>query len=258
MQKVSLKKIYNLKKRSVGITSITAYDASFAKFFDNLGFDIILIGDSLGEVIKGEKDTHSVSLEEMIYHAKSVSNAVNKSYVIADLPKESCSSNKKTLSDSIRLFENTKIDMIKIEFNEKNLDIIQKLNDKKIPVCCHLGLRPQLVNRKSDFRIYGKTEKEKVKIIYNAVLAEKLGAKIILLECVSATVVKELRGLLKIPIIGIGSGESCDGQIVVSYDLLGISINKLPKFIKQDYICKNILEKNMRDFIKYVKKLPNK
>ena len=167
MQKVSLKKIYNLKKRSVGITSITAYDASFAKFFDNLGFDIILIGDSLGEVIKGEKDTHSVSLEEMIYHAKSVSNAVNKSYVIADLPKESCSSSKKILSDSVRLFENTKIDMIKIEFNEKNLDIIQKLNDKRIPVCCHLGLRPQLVNRKSDFRIYGKTEKEKVKIIYN-------------------------------------------------------------------------------------------
>ena len=258
MQKVSLKKIYNLKKRSVGITSITAYDASFAKFFDNLGFDIILIGDSLGEVIKGEKDTHSVSLREMIYHAKSVSDVVNKSYIIADLPKESCSSNKKILTDSIRLFENTKIDMIKIEFNEKNIDIIQKLNEKKIPVCCHLGLRPQLINRKSDFRIYGKTEKEKVKIIYNAVLAEKLGAKIILLECVSTTVVKELRHLLKIPIIGIGSGDSCDGQIVVSYDLLGISINNPPKFIKKDYICKNILEKYMRDFIKYVKKLPNK
>ena len=148
--------------------------------------------------------------------------------------------------------------MIKIEFNEKNIDIIQKLNEKKIPVCCHLGLRPQLINRKSDFRIYGKTEKEKVKIIYNAVLAEKLGAKIILLECVSTTVVKELRHLLKIPIIGIGSGDSCDGQIVVSYDLLGISINNPPKFIKKDYICKNILEKYMRDFIKYVKKLPNK
>ncbi len=258
MQKVSLKKIYNLKKRSVGITSITAYDASFAKFFDNLGFDIILIGDSLGEVIKGEKDTHSVSLREMIYHSKSVSDVVNKSYIIADLPKESCSSNKKILTDSIRLFENTKIDMIKIEFNEKNIDIIQKLNEKKIPVCCHLGLRPQLINRKSDFRIYGKTEKEKEKIIYNAVLAEKLGAKIILLECVSTTVVKELRHLLKIPIIGIGSGDSCDGQIVVSYDLLGISINNPPKFIKKDYICKNILEKYMRDFIKYVKKLPNK
>jgi len=258
VQKVSLKQIYNLKKRSVGITSITAYDASFAKFFDNLGFDIILIGDSLGEVIKGEKDTHSVSLKEMIYHAQSVSNVVNKAYVIADLPKESCSSNKKILNDSVRLFRNTKIDMIKIEFNEENINTIERLYDKKIPVCCHLGLRPQLINRKSEFRIYGKTEKEKVKIIHDAILAEKLGAKIILLECVSNVVVRELRSLLKIPIIGIGSGESCDGQIIVSYDLLGISINKLPKFIKKDYMCKNIIEKNMRKYIKYVKKLPTK
>ncbi len=258
MRKISLKKIYSLKKKHIGITSITAYDASFAKFFDDLGFDIILIGDSLGEVIKGEKNTHNVSIKEMIYHARSVSNAVNKSYVIADLPKDSCSSNRKIISDSIALFKNTKIDMIKIEFNEKNIDIFKKLNNKKIPICSHLGLRPQLISKKYEFRIYGKTEKEKSEIINNALLAEKHGAKIMLLECVSTTVVKELRAILKIPIIGIGSGESCDGQIIVSYDLLGISFNKLPKFIKKDYICKDILEKRINNYIKHIKKLPNK
>ncbi len=258
MQKVSLKKIYGLKKRHIGITSITAYDASFAKLFDDLGFDIILIGDSLGEVIKGEKDTHNVSLRDIIYHAKSVSNAVNKSYIIADLPKESCSSNRKIISDSIALFENTKIDMIKIEFNAKYINAIKKLRGKKIPICLHLGLRPQFISRKSEFRIYGKSQKEKSEIINNAVLAENLGAKIILVECVCATVVKELKTLLKIPIIGIGSGDSCDGQIIVSYDLLGISFNKLPKFIKRDYTCKSILEKNIKDYIKHVKKLPTK
>ena len=121
MHKVSLKKIHDLKKRHIGITSITAYDASFAKFFDDLGFDIILIGDSLGEVIKGDKNTHNVSLKEMIYHAQSVSNVVNKSYVIADLPKESCSSHRKIISDSVKLFNTTRIDMIKIEFNTKNI-----------------------------------------------------------------------------------------------------------------------------------------
>lgn len=257
MRKISLKKIYSLKKKHIGITSITAYDASFAKFFDDLGFDIILIGDSLGEVIKGEKNTHNVSIKEMIYHARSVSNAVNKSYVIADLPKDSCSSNRKIISDSIALFKNTKIDMIKIEFNEKNIDIFKKLNNKKIPICSHLGLRPQLISKKYEFRIYGKTEKEKSEIINNALLAEKHGAKIMLLECVSTTVVKELRAILKIPIIGIGSGESCDGQIIVSYDLLGISFNKLPKFIKKDYICKDILEKRINNYIKHIKKLPN-
>ncbi len=257
MRKISLKKIYSLKKKHIGITSITAYDASFAKFFDDLGFDIILIGDSLGEVIKGEKNTHNVSIKEMIYHARSVSNAVNKSYVIADLPKDSCSSNRKIISDSIALFKNTKIDMIKIEFNEKNIDIFKKLNNKKIPICSHLGLRPQLISKKYEFRIYGKTEKEKSEIINNALLAEKHGAKIMLLECVSTTVIKELRALLKIPIIGIGSGESCDGQIIVSYDLLGISFNKLPKFIKKDYICKDILEKRINNYIKHIKKLPN-
>ena len=257
MRKISLKKIYSLKKKHIGITSITAYDASFAKFFDDLGFDIILIGDSLGEVIKGEKNTHNVSIKEMIYHARSVSNVVKKSYVIADLPKDSCSSNGKIISDSIALFKNTKIDMIKIEFNEKNIDIFKKLNNKKIPICSHLGLRPQLISKKYEFRIYGKTEKEKSDIINNALLAEKHGAKIMLLECVSTTVVKELRALLKIPIIGIGSGESCDGQIVVSYDLLGISFNKLSKFIKKDYICKDILEKRINNYIKHIKKLPN-
>ena len=258
MPKVSLKKIYSLKKKHIGITSITAYDASFAKFFDDLGFDIILIGDSLGEVIKGEKNTHNVSIKEMIYHAQSVSKVVNKSYVIADLPKESCSSNRKIVSDSIALFKNTKIDMIKIEFNEKNIDTFQKLNDKKIPICSHLGLRPQFISKKCEFRIYGKTGKERSEIIKNAMLAEKYGAKIILLECVNATVAKELRTLLKIPVIGIGSGESCDGQIIVSYDLLGISFNKLPKFIKKDYICKDILEKRINDYIKHIKKLPYK
>ncbi len=258
MPKVSLKKIYSLKKKHIGITSITAYDASFAKFFDDLGFDIILIGDSLGEVIKGEKNTHNVSIKEMIYHAQSVSKVVNKSYVIADLPKESCSSNRKIVSDSIALFKNTKIDMIKIEFNEKNIDTFQKLNDKKIPICSHLGLRPQFISKKCEFRIYGKTGKERSEIIKNAMLAEKYGAKIILLECVNATVAKELRTLLKIPVIGIGSGESCDGQIIVSYDLLGISFNKLPKFIKKDYICKDILENRINDYIKHIKKLPYK
>ena len=258
MRKISLKKIYSLKKKHIGITSITAYDASFARFFDDLGFDIILIGDSLGEVIKGEKNTHNVSLKEMIYHAQSVSNAVKKSYVIADLPKSSCSSDSKIITDSIALFNNTKIDMIKIEFNEKNINIFKKLSNKKIPICSHLGLRPQLISKKYEFRIYGKTEKEKSEIISNALLAEKHGAKIILLECVSTTVVKELRDLLKIPIIGIGSGENCDGQIVVSYDLLGISFNKLPKFIKKDYISKDILEKRINNYIKHIKKLPNK
>ena len=132
------------------------------------------------------------------------------------------------------------------------------MKDRKIPICSHLGLRPQFIRRKSEFRIYGKSEKEKSEIIYNALLTEELGAKIILVECVSTSVVKELRTLLKIPIIGIGSGESCDGQIVVSYDLLGISFNKSPNFVKQENSCKSILERNFKDYIKHVKKLPNK
>ncbi len=258
MRKVSLKQIYSLKKRRVGITSITAYDASFAKFFDEIGFDIILIGDSLGEVVKGEKNTHNVTLDEMIYHAKSVSNAIRRSYVIADLPKDSCKSQKRIISDCVKLYNKTKIDMIKIEYNEKNMGCIKKLNDLKIPICFHLGLRPQLVTKKSQFRIYGKSEKERSKLIDNAQLAEKLGAKMILLECVSSIVIKELKSLLKVPIIGIGSGERCDGQIIVSYDLLGISFNKLPKFNQKEYVCRPELEICIKKYIKHVRKLSNK
>ena len=125
-------------------------------------------------------------------------------------------------------------------------------------LCSHLGLRPQFINKKCEFRIYGRTEKEKSEIIRNALLAEKHGAKIILLECVSTSVVKKLQTLLKIPIIGIGSGDNCDGQIIVSYDLLGISFNRLPKFIQKNYICRNVLEKNIKDYINMIKRLPDK
>ena len=255
---MSLKKIYSLKKSQIGITSITAYDASFAKFFDEIGFDIILIGDSLGEVIKGEKNTHNVSLDEMIYHAQSVSNAIKRSYIIADLPKKSCGTREKIISGCSKLYKNSKVDMIKVEFDERKINSILKLNDLKIPICFHLGLRPQYITKKSQFRIYGKTEKEKSEIIKNAKLAEQLGAKIILLECVSSNVVKELRSTLKTPIIGIGSGKNCDGQIVVSYDLLGISYNKIPKLIKKEYMCRTVLEKCIKDYIKDVKKLSYK
>ena len=254
MPRISLKKLYALKSSKVGITAITAYDASFAKFFDNCGVDIILIGDSLGEVIKGEKNTHKVTLDEMIYHTSAVCRSTKSSYLIADLPRESCKSINRLIRDAKKLFRACKINMLKIEINSKNIHYLSKLHDEKIPVCCHLGLTPQYVTNRKSFRKYGKCPSERIEIIKNACLAEKLGAKILLLECVSDEVVNSLKTIVKIPIIGIGSGKSCDGQIIVCYDLLGISYNQSPSFLDKKYFSIPSFHARLNKYISNVKK----
>ena len=253
MAKISIKKLNSLKNSKIGITAITAYDASFAKYFDDCGIDILLIGDSLGEVIKGQNNTHDVTMDEMIYHASAVARSTKSCYLIADLPKQSCSSLKNMIKDARKLITSCKIDMIKIEVNSKNVHLLSKFKSEKIPVCCHLGLTPQYVSSRMNFRKYGKSPYEKAQIIKNACLAEKLGAKIILLECVSNNVVDELKPILKVPIIGIGSGKSCDGQIVVCYDLLGISFNQSPKSLDRKYLSISNFQSRVKKYISNVK-----
>ena len=249
MSKVSLKKIQLLKKNHMGIVAITAYDASFASYFDKLGIDIILIGDSLGEVIKGEKNTHGVTLENMIYHSKAVRQAVKHSYLISDLPKKSSLNKVTALKHSKKIIKECKIDMIKVECNNDNLNLIEYLIKNKIPVCCHLGLTPQFISHKKDFRKYGKSQKEFTSLIKIAQKIQKIGSKIILIECVTDTLARELRKIINIPIIGIGSGKSCDGQILVSYDILNISYNSIPRLVNKEYFKIKDIDARIRKYI---------
>tara|TARA_Y100000992_G_C21250117_1_gene485403 strand:- start:64 stop:807 length:744 start_codon:yes stop_codon:yes gene_type:complete len=216
------------------LSCITAYDASIAKYLETQGVNIVLVGDSLGQVIKGDKSTHNVSFEEIIYHAKCVTSGTKRATVMVDLPKNTYNTKSEAFKNSIKLINNNLADLIKIEVDSFNLDIAEYLVQKNVPVCGHLGLLPQSVKNKSQFRKYGKTKKEASLIYNNATLLDKMGVKIILLECVEATLARRIVNICSCPVIGIGSGLGLDGQVAVIYDLLGISFNKITSLTKKN------------------------
>ena len=229
------------------LSCITAYDASIAKYLETQGVNIVLVGDSLGQVIKGDKSTHNVSFEEIIYHAKCVTSGTKRATVMVDLPKNTYNTKSEAFKNSIKLINNNLADLIKIEVDSFNLDIAEYLVQKNVPVCGHLGLLPQSVKNKSQFRKYGKTKKEASLIYNNATLLDKMGVKIILLECVEATLARRIVNICSCPVIGIGSGLGLDGQVAVIYDLLGISFNKITSLTKKN---EKVINKVIQAFIK--------
>ena len=240
----NLDKLIKLYSRGKKLTCITAYDASFAKYLDKSNIDIILVGDSLGQVIKGDKSTHNVILDEIIYHSKCVKSGLNKAVMMVDLPK-------KTYSNKIQAYKNINkvinvcgADIVKLEIDNSNINIVEYLISKKIPLCAHIGLLPQTVTSKSGYRKYGKLKSEADMIYKNALKLDEIGIKIILLECLDHTLAKRISKDCKAPVIGIGSGNKLDGQVAVIYDLLGISYNKISSLTSKEHpVFKNIINK---------------
>lgn len=234
-------------KKGTSLSCITAYDASIAKYLEEQGINILLVGDSLGQVIKGDESTHNVSFEEITYHAKCVASAAKKATVMVDLPKNTYNTKLSSFRNSKKLIDNNLADLIKIEVHYDNLDIVRYLVKKNIPVCGHLGLLPQSIKNKSGYRKYGKTKNEANLLYDNAISLDNMGVKIILLECVENTLAKRITNACTCPVIGIGSGLGLDGQVAVIYDLLGISFNKISSFTKENELAIN---KVIRSFIK--------
>jgi 3-methyl-2-oxobutanoate hydroxymethyltransferase len=226
-----MKKSNRFKKFHLGekcISCITSYDATFSNFLDRLGVDIILVGDSLGQVIKGENSTHRVSLDEIIYHSKCVKSGIKSAMLMVDLPKDTYTTKNQAYINSSKIISECKADLIKIEVDDNNLDIASYLVSKNVPLCGHIGLLPQSIESKKGYRKYGKKKKE-ADLLYNYALnLDDMGTDLILLECVDETLAKRITEACKAPVIGIGSGSPLDGQVAVIYDLLGISFNQIP------------------------------
>ena len=236
-------KNFNRRKK---ISCITAYDASMSKFLDSKGIDIILVGDSLGQVIKGDKTTHDVTINEIIYHARCVGTGINKSLLMVDLPINTYDTKKQALHYSTKILNETHADIIKLEVNN-NIDIVEYLVGKDIPICAHLGLLPQSIRSKTGYRKYGKVPKEADSIIEKAISLNNIGIKIILLECIESQLSKKIRNMSNCPVIGIGSGPFLDGQVAVIYDLLGISFNKISSLSKDNSkVVENIIKNFLR------------
>ena len=244
------KKINNiLKKRNkVKIVSLTAYSKNIAEIIDKY-CDIILVGDSLANVLYGMDNTHNVSLNTIIKHSISVKKGVNKSLLVVDMPKGSYNTPEQAKKNAKLIKKKTKCDAIKIESNNKNFKIIQEIIKAKIPVMGHIGFTPQF---KSKFKVQGKNEKEKKRLIREALSIEKAGAFSIVLECVTPQTSNAITKLLKIPTIGIGSSSYCDGQILVTDDILGLS-GFYPKFVKKYANLNSIIALAVKKYSKEVK-----
>lgn len=217
-----------MKQRGEKISCLTAYDASFSALVDQSGVDVILVGDSLGMTIQGHGTTLPVTLTDIIYHACCVGRARKRAFVIADLPFMTYSTPVAAAENAAKLMQSGSVQMIKLEGARP--DIARFLVDQGIPVCGHLGLLPQFINQLGGYAVQGKTAAEAEKIIADARQLQQAGAGLIVLECVPATLAKAVSEQLTIPVIGIGAGVDCDGQVLVLYDMLDISIGKRPRF----------------------------
>lgn len=222
------------------ITALTAYDYTFAKLLDRAGVDVLLVGDSLGSVVKGEKNTLSVTLEEVIYHTRCVVRAATHSLVVADLPFMSYQvSIERALESAGRLLKEGGASAVKLEGGEHMEETIRRMVEVDIPVMGHVGLTPQSYNRMGGHKLQGKTGGDSrvispaEKVIRDAQAVERAGAFAVVLEGVPEEVAHEITNLVSIPTIGIGAGSECDGQILVCYDLLGLDPDFHPKFVKR-------------------------
>ena len=251
------KKIQNIinKKNKSKIVSLTAYSKNIAKILDKY-CDIVLVGDSLANVLYGLNNTHKVNLENMIQHTASVRKGIKKSLLVADMPKGSYGNLKLAKKNAKLLMKKTDCDAVKIESNKKNFKIIKFLVKHKIPVMGHIGFTPQF-NKK--FKIEGDSKKKADKLLKEAKNIEKAGAFSIVLECINSEASKLITNSLKIPTIGIGSSNNCDGQILVTDDMLGIS-GFYPKFVKKYLSLDRIIEKAIKKYTRDVKlkKFPSK
>jgi len=244
---LKIKKIL-LKKNKCKIVSLTAYSKSIAKILDK-HVDIILVGDSMANVLYGHKNTHKMSLENIIQHTLSVKMGVKKSLLVVDMPKGTYNNIKHALKNVKLVFKKTRCEAVKLENYKKNHKIIEALVKKKIPVMGHIGYTPQF---KKKFKIAGQTKSEVNKLLQEAKLIERAGAFSIVLECLSPSSARLITSELNIPTIGIGSSSRCDGQILVTDDMLGIS-GFYPKFVKKYVKLDGIIEKAVQKYTREVK-----
>jgi len=232
-------------KNSKGVkplVMITAYDALFAKLLEESA-DMLLVGDSLNMSFAGKSDTISATLEQMIYHTNAVAQGAKNSFIICDMPFGTYTNEKNALKNSIKVFQETQADCVKIEGGADKAHIVKHLTDNGIAVCGHIGLLPQSVRSEGGYKVKGKTEEEKKQLIKDAKKIEKAGAFCMVLEGCKADVAKEIATSVSIPVIGIGAGKDVDGQVLVFSDMLGLFEAFTPKFVKK-YIDGASLVKN--------------
>ena len=250
-----IKKIFNKKKRSK-IICLTAYSKNIAEEVDKYA-DIILVGDSLGSVLYNYDTTRKVTLTNMIDHSKSVRLGVKKSLMVVDMPYNTYNSKVIALKNAKKIIKETKCDAVKLEGGKNIINQVKFLIKNKIPVMGHLGLLPQ--TSRGNFKSKGRTDRETKQLIKDSLLLQNSGVFSIVLECIKTSTAKQITNKLKIPTIGIGSSINCDGQVLVTDDLIGLNDTRI-KFVKKFINIKKYINFGLKKFTKQVKakKYPSK
>lgn len=249
MGKVSIESLKIKKENNQKIVMVTAYDFPFAKLADQSGVDIILVGDSLANVVLGLESTKEVGMTEMLHHSRAVTRAVENAIVVGDMPFESYQQNiEKCVENAYRFINDAKCDAVKVEWFDDCIEVCKKLIDSGVKVMGHLGLTPQTAERLGGFKVQGKDSDTALKIIEQAKFLESVGCFAVVLECIPAKVAEIITSKLKIPTFGIGAGKYCDGQVLVCHDILGLYDGFRPKFVKQYADLSSIAKNAFKEF----------
>lgn len=221
-------------RKTVGpkIAALTAYDASIARAAERAGVDLLLVGDSLGMLVQGHKNTLPVSVDDIIYHAAAVARGARRALRVADMPFASCPDPQTAFAHAAQMIAHGGAAMVKVEGAGHMLEVIAYLVERDIPVCAHLGLTPQSVHRLGGFKVQGREAEAAQRVIADAHAVVGAGASLLVLECVPAPLGEQITAQVSIPTIGIGAGPACDGQILVCYDMLGMSATRRPRFVR--------------------------
>lgn len=229
---VTLTTLIKMKAAGERIACLTAYDASFGALVDAAGMDLILVGDSLGMVVQGHDTTVPVTVDHMVYHTRCVAAGVGRAFLVADMPFVSYALPEQALKNAARIMQEGGAQMVKLEGGAEQVRTVEFLASRDIPVCAHLGLTPQSIHKLGGFHVQGREEAAAQKMMADALTLQNAGADIVLLECVPTTLGAEITRELSVPVIGIGAGPDVDGQILVLYDIIGVTPGRKPRFAR--------------------------
>ena len=251
---VTTLRLTEMKQRGEKIAMLTSYDYSMAKIVDAAGVDVILVGDSAANVMAGYETTLPIKLDMMIYHARSVVRAVSRALVVVDLPFGTYQGNSKVaLESAIRIMKETEADAVKIEGGEEILESVNRILSAGIPVMGHLGLTPQSIHKFGTYNVRAKEEAEAEKLVRDARLLEAAGCFGIVLEKIPAALAERVSKELKVPTIGIGAGGGVDGQVLVIHDMLGISNDFSPRFLRRYADLHGVMSEAVGNYVSDVK-----
>ncbi|MCG6896868.1 MAG: 3-methyl-2-oxobutanoate hydroxymethyltransferase [Thiocapsa sp.] len=250
---ISVATLAAMKARGERIACLTCYDASFARLLDAAGVDVILAGDSLGMVVQGHTTTIPVRLEHMAYHAACVARGRGRALLVADLPFLACATAERAIESAGRLMQEGGAEVVKLEGGAPMVETVRRLTGQGVPICAHLGLLPQSVHRIGGYRFQGRDHAAAEAIRHDAIAMQEAGASLLVLECVPAALASEITLTLEIPVIGIGAGSGCDGQVLVLYDMLGLNPGRAPSFSRDFLTGQASIADAVASYVKAVK-----